>query len=68
MYCEFCEAEVDTRAFGTYRSVRGWVKSRKQGGTNSVTLSNDLGGWAHGHCVDQQKASGSISWDQERMF
>ena len=66
--CEFCGETVDTKALGSYKRVIGWVANRKQGGTNSVSLSSDLGAWAHGHCIDQQKSRGSVSWNQGEMF
>lgn len=66
--CEFCGCPVDTKAFGNYRQVRGWVVNRRQGGSNSVALPEELGQWAHGDCVAQEKMRGPVSWAQNSIF
>ena len=66
--CEFCDDPLDTKKIGNYRRVVGWVQNRKQGGGNSITLSSEPTGWAHGTCIDILKSQGPISGSSDSLF
>lgn len=66
--CEFCGKPVETKSLGVYRKVIGWAQIRKQGGSNSITMSSEALAWAHGSCIEQEKRNGSVSWNQENLL
>jgi hypothetical protein len=53
--CEFCGAEIKPDAPGTWRLVRAWVQSRKNGGANSVSLPSAPLAYACDICMKLQK-------------
>ena len=53
--CVFCVQEVDTRAPGVHQFVQGWVKNRKEGGSNAVVFPMPFNVYACESCIDAQR-------------
>jgi len=68
MNCHFCGEGVDTTQIGHYRRVVGWTQTRRQGGTNSVTMTSDPTGWAHSWCIDIEKKRRKGLWQGTSLF
>lgn len=65
VFCALCNKIMDlTRPH--YHEETGWVKPRRLGGTNALTLRKVTGRFAHWECVDLAKMKGSAN--QEKMF
>jgi len=58
--CRFCGRPVDTGHPGAYLHVEGWAPVRDAGGANTIALRKDLGGAAHGSCIDTARNGGVI--------
>lgn len=58
--CAFCGMELDVRASGVYSYVAGWVKNRKAGGANAITMPYKNGQYACAPCIDLNQNQGVI--------
>lgn len=67
--CDLCGHIIDTGIETHYREVRGWAKTRTQGGTNALVFRTELAGVRCAGCVESAKlgiAAGQLSIDSER--
>lgn len=65
IYCDLCNKIMDlTRPH--YHEESGWVKTRRLGGTNALSIRKRTGKYAHWECVELKKSK--VSPDQRRMF
>ena len=53
-HCEFCRDAIDIRQPGVYSWTSGWVKNRREGGGNAITLPERHGLYACGSCIELQ--------------
>ena len=51
--CSFCGSDVDTRSFGIYQFVSGWIEQRMKGGANAIALPRRKHAYACGECIDR---------------
>lgn len=50
--CNFCHDLIDIRRPGIYQLTTGWVKNRKEGGGNAISLAQKLPQWSCIHCME----------------
>lgn len=63
--CALCDKVMDL-ARPHYHEETGWVKPRRHGGTNALSLRQLTGRFAHWECVDLAKLK--VSPAQERLI
>lgn len=56
--CHLCGAEIG-RPEKAYREITGYVKLRKSGGANQVTLKRETGQAACDNCIERGKSAQS---------
>jgi hypothetical protein len=66
VHCEQCGTALDSTDTQTRRGVRGFVRPRRQGGSNAIELREDLDVWLCRHCVDARKRG--HAWVQPPLF
>ena len=64
--CYMCSDELDMRAPGVFAFTHGWVKNRREGGGNAVTLPVRSGEYACGACIEHEVAGSKK--DQLSLF
>lgn len=50
--CTFCNDPIDIRRPGVYQLTTGWVKNRRAGGGNAVSLAEKLPQWSCTNCME----------------
>lgn len=65
VFCALCSKAMDLSR-PHYHEETGWVKPRRLGGTNALTLRRVTGKFAHWECVDLAKLKKSV--EQEPLF
>jgi hypothetical protein len=51
--CELCGCALDTRAFGIFQWVQGWIEQRRTGGANAIALPERAHRFACAICIDR---------------
>jgi hypothetical protein len=54
LLCVFCDEPVNPNSRFTYRSMKGFHRPGKAGGSD-VVLREDTGQYAHPQCVDRER-------------
>lgn len=66
VHCEQCGTAVDAHDTQTRRAVRGFIRPRRQGGTNAIELAEYENVWLCRFCTDQRKHG--RTWVQLDLF
>lgn len=51
--CAYCGDDIDTRGFGFFQFVSGWIEQRNKGGANAIALPKRKHSFACGICIDR---------------
>ena len=54
VYCYFCGEPVDPNLRSSWRSITGWERPGKQGGSD-IVLREPTGAYAHPYCIDRTR-------------
>lgn len=64
--CTFCGDDMDTRDYGIFQFVSGWIEQRRTGGANAIALPKRKHAYTCATCMDRLKHH--ISPQQRTIF
>lgn len=66
--CAWCGEEVNTRKQGVLRRIVGWEETRGGGGANKIMFRQEVGLWAHKHCVQAHGGDLGLKHEVPTLF
>lgn len=64
--CYYCHENMDTRDYGIFQFVSGWVENRVRGGANAIAIPQRAHRFACSTCIDRLRKG--IPTGQMRMW